>query len=83
MGQELDFQHSPRVEKEGLDKNVAVHFPWIDLIFGIYYLPDEWPEFSWTESKFRPAFFSTAEIVRDGDFSTTIALEENQRPRSH
>lgn len=32
-------------QKEGLDKNFAVHFPWIDQIFGTYYLPDEWPEF--------------------------------------
>ena len=31
-------------QKEGLDKNFAVHFPWIDQIFGTYYLPDEWPE---------------------------------------
>ena len=32
-------------QKEGLDKNFAVHFPWIDQIFGTYYLPDGWPEF--------------------------------------
>ena len=31
-------------QKEGLDKNFAVHFPWIDRIFGTYYYPDEWPE---------------------------------------
>ena len=31
-------------QKEGLDKNFAVHFPWIDRIFGSYYYPDEWPE---------------------------------------
>ena len=31
-------------QKEGLDKNFAVHFPWIDKIFGTYYYPDEWPE---------------------------------------
>ena len=30
-------------QKEGLDKNFAVHFPWIDRIFGTYYYPDEWP----------------------------------------
>jgi sterol desaturase/sphingolipid hydroxylase (fatty acid hydroxylase superfamily) len=30
-------------QKEGLDKNFAVHFPWIDKIFGTYYCPDEWP----------------------------------------
>jgi len=31
-------------QKEGLDKNFALHFPWIDRIFGTYYLPDKWPE---------------------------------------
>ena len=31
-------------QKEGLDKNFAVHFPWIDRLFGTYYYPDEWPE---------------------------------------
>jgi lathosterol oxidase len=31
-------------QKEGLDKNFAVHFPWIDRVFGTYYYPDEWPE---------------------------------------
>lgn len=31
-------------QKEGLDKNFAVHFPWIDRIFGTYYYPEGWPE---------------------------------------
>jgi len=31
-------------QKEGLDKNFAVHFPWIDKVFGTYYCPGEWPE---------------------------------------
>jgi lathosterol oxidase len=31
-------------QKEGLDKNFAIHFPWIDKIFGTFYYPDEWPE---------------------------------------
>lgn len=31
-------------QKEGLDRNFAVHFPWIDKIFGTYYYPEEWPE---------------------------------------
>lgn len=29
---------------EAIDKNFAIHFPWIDKIFGTHYLPDEWPE---------------------------------------
>ena len=31
-------------QKEAIDKNFAIHFPWIDRIFGTYYFPDEWPE---------------------------------------
>jgi sterol desaturase/sphingolipid hydroxylase (fatty acid hydroxylase superfamily) len=31
-------------QKEGIDKNFAIHFPWIDKIFGTYYFPDKWPE---------------------------------------
>ncbi|MGH9741591.1 MAG: sterol desaturase family protein, partial [Candidatus Acidiferrum sp.] len=30
-------------QKEGIDKNFAIHFPWIDKLFGTYYYPDEWP----------------------------------------
>ena len=26
-------------QKEGIDKNFAIHFPWIDKIFGTYYFP--------------------------------------------
>jgi sterol desaturase/sphingolipid hydroxylase (fatty acid hydroxylase superfamily) len=32
------------IEAEGVDKNFAIHFPWLDRIFGTYYLPDtKWP----------------------------------------
>lgn len=31
-------------QNEGIDKNFAIHFPWIDKLFGTYYCPDEWPE---------------------------------------
>jgi len=31
-------------QKEGIDKNFAIHFPWIDKIFGTYYYPATWPE---------------------------------------
>jgi lathosterol oxidase len=31
-------------QKEAIDKNYAIHFPWIDKLFGTYYCPaDEWP----------------------------------------
>ena len=33
------------VEKEAIDKNYAIHFPWIDRLFGTYYSPkDRWPQ---------------------------------------
>lgn len=33
------------IEKEAIDVNFAVHFPWLDRIFGTYHLPgDRWPE---------------------------------------
>jgi len=32
-------------QKEAIDKNYCIHFPWIDKLFGTYYLPKEgWPE---------------------------------------
>jgi lathosterol oxidase len=31
-------------QKEGIDKNFAIHFPWIDKLFGTYYFPETWPE---------------------------------------
>jgi lathosterol oxidase len=32
-------------QAEAIDKNFAIHFPWIDRIFGTYYYPeDKWPE---------------------------------------
>jgi len=31
-------------QKEGVDKNFAIHFPWIDKIFGTYYFPEQWPQ---------------------------------------
>jgi len=32
-------------QKEAIDKNYAIHFPWIDRLFGTYYLPeDKWPD---------------------------------------
>jgi len=31
-------------QKEGIDKNFAIHFPWIDRLFGTYHYPEEWPQ---------------------------------------
>lgn len=37
------WHHS--AEQEALDKNFAVHLPWIDRCFGTYYCPgDQWPD---------------------------------------
>lgn len=30
-------------QKEAIDKNFAIHFPWIDKLFGTYHFPEEWP----------------------------------------
>jgi len=30
-------------QKEAIDKNFAIHFPWIDKLFGTHYFPEEWP----------------------------------------
>jgi sterol desaturase/sphingolipid hydroxylase (fatty acid hydroxylase superfamily) len=30
-------------QKAAIDKNFAIHFPWIDRLFGTYYFPAEWP----------------------------------------
>ena len=36
---------APHVEEEAIDKNYAIHFPWIDRIFGTYYSPKgRWPQ---------------------------------------
>jgi sterol desaturase/sphingolipid hydroxylase (fatty acid hydroxylase superfamily) len=31
-------------QKEAIDRNFAIHFPWIDKIFGTCYFPEDWPE---------------------------------------
>ncbi|UVO53471.1 sterol desaturase family protein [Sphingomonas sp. SUN039] len=30
-------------QKEAIDVNFAIHFPWIDRLFGTYYYPKHWP----------------------------------------
>ena len=33
------------LEDEGVDKNFAIHFPWLDRLFGTHYFPDSaWPK---------------------------------------
>lgn len=49
-------------QKEGIDKNFAIHFPWIDKIFGTYYYPDEWPE----------RYGLDGEEIADGFFGQTV-----------
>ena len=45
-------------QKEGIDKNFAIHFPWIDRLFGTYYYPEEWPElYGLDGEEISPKFF--------------------------
>ncbi|HXC49951.1 MAG TPA: sterol desaturase family protein [Candidatus Limnocylindrales bacterium] len=45
-------------QKEGIDKNYAIHFPWIDKLFGTYYYPDDrWPDTYGLDNQQLPAGF--------------------------
>ncbi|HEX8837965.1 MAG TPA: sterol desaturase family protein [Candidatus Acidoferrum sp.] len=45
-------------QKEGIDKNFAIHFPWIDKLFGTYYYPETWPEqYGLDGEEIAPGFF--------------------------
>ncbi len=45
-------------QKEGIDKNFAIHFPWIDKLFGTYYYPENWPErYGLDGEEIAPGFF--------------------------
>jgi len=45
-------------QKEAIDKNFAIHFPWIDRIFGTYYFPeDKWPDTYGLHNEKMPAGF--------------------------
>ena len=45
-------------QKESIDKNYAIHFPWIDKIFGTYYFPDDaWPDTYGLDNETLPAGF--------------------------
>ena len=45
-------------QKEAIDKNFAIHFPWIDKIFGTYYYPETWPErYGLDGEEIAPSFF--------------------------
>jgi len=46
-------------QTESIDKNFAIHFPWIDKIFGTYYFPkDKWPDtYGLHDEKLPPGFW--------------------------
>jgi len=45
-------------QAEAIDKNFAIHFPWIDKIFGTHYLPgDKWPDTYGLQNEKIPAGF--------------------------
>jgi lathosterol oxidase len=38
------FHHWHHAEEpEAVDKNFAIHLPWLDRLFGTFYMPDRWP----------------------------------------
>ncbi len=49
-------------QQEAIDKNFAIHFPWIDRIFGTHYYPeDKWPEsYGLDNEKLPPGFWGQA-----------------------
>jgi lathosterol oxidase len=50
------WHHTSQVE--AIDKNFAIHFPWIDRMFGTHYLPeDKWPETYGLHNEKMPAGF--------------------------
>ena len=44
-------------QKEAIDKNFAIHFPWIDRLFGTHYYPAEWPTSYGLDSELIPTGF--------------------------
>lgn len=45
-------------QKEAIDKNFAIHFPWIDKLFGTHYLPESgWPQTYGLHNERLPAGF--------------------------
>ena len=63
-------------EKETHNKNFAIHFPFIDKIFGTYYLPsDKWPEEMGLEDETFPKGYLRQQIypfIADPKISTPI-----------
>ena len=50
-------------QSEAIDKNFAIHFPWIDRLFGTHYLPegDKWPDtYGLHNEKIPPGFWGQA-----------------------
>lgn len=49
-------------QKEAIDKNFAIHFPWIDKIFGTYHYPEgRWPEhYGLDDEPIPPGFWGQA-----------------------
>jgi sterol desaturase/sphingolipid hydroxylase (fatty acid hydroxylase superfamily) len=45
-------------QRESIDRNYSIHFPWIDKIFGTYYFPeDKWPDTYGLDNETLPAGF--------------------------
>ena len=68
------------VEAEAIDKNFAIHFPWIDRIFGTYYSPKgRWPEgYGLDDEELLPGF--SGQTVRPFvGKSATLEIQRRQR----
>lgn len=47
------------IEAEGIDKNFAIHFPFLDRIFGTWYFPDDlWPKGYGVPEQVPPGYFA-------------------------
>jgi sterol desaturase/sphingolipid hydroxylase (fatty acid hydroxylase superfamily) len=69
------------IEREAIDKNFAVHFPVLDLLFGTYYLPAKWPSGYGIHDKvprgwLRQLVYPFLPRPRAGDDTPTVQVHE-------
>jgi sterol desaturase/sphingolipid hydroxylase (fatty acid hydroxylase superfamily) len=56
-------------QAEAIDRNFAIHFPWIDRIFGTYYFPrgQQWPDTYGLANEYIPRGFWRRPSIRSSD----------------
>jgi len=52
------FHHWHHTKIDHIDHNFAAMLPWIDRLFGTYYLPKTWPEEYGIQSEMKPELSS-------------------------